>query len=77
VPFSPEATFRVKMLRSDEYFEAKTIVIHVHPTPGMRLAFRDRKPDFRIVKQERLLAALNRERRLVSGTAQTSSCEPG
>jgi hypothetical protein len=35
------------------------------------------KPDFRIVMQEWLLAALNRERRLVSGTAQTSSCEPG
>jgi hypothetical protein len=48
----------VKIFRSEEYFEAKAIVTCANPTLGMGLAFRDLKPDFRIVLQKWLLAAV-------------------
>ena len=57
-PFSPKTQVLVKIFKSDEYFEAKATVIYAHPTLGMGLAFRDVKPDFRIVMQKWLLAAL-------------------
>jgi hypothetical protein len=48
-PFSPKTRALV---------EAKATVIYAHPTLGMGLAFRDVKPDCRIVMQKWLLAAL-------------------
>jgi hypothetical protein len=56
--FRPKATFLAKMLRSDECFEAKTIVTHVHPTLGMgsRFATESRTPAWFL--QKCLLAAL-------------------
>jgi hypothetical protein len=48
----------VKIFKSDEYFEAKATVVYAHPALGMGLAFRDVKPDFRILMQKWLLAAL-------------------
>ena len=57
-PFSPKTPVLVKIFKSDEYFEAKATVVYAHPTLGMGLAFRDVKPDFRIVMQKWLLAAL-------------------
>jgi hypothetical protein len=65
------------MFGFDGYFAPKESRYTWPSDAGTGLAFRDGKPDFRIVMQKWLLAALNRERRLVSGTAQTSSCEPG
>jgi hypothetical protein len=57
-PFSPKTPVLVKMFKSDEYFEAKATAIYAHPALEMGLAFRDVKPDFRIVMQKWLLAAL-------------------
>jgi hypothetical protein len=57
-PFSPKTPVLVKIFKSDEYFEAKATVVYAHPALGMGLAFRDVKPDFRIVMQKWLLAAL-------------------
>jgi hypothetical protein len=57
-PFSPKTPVLVKIFKADEYFEAKATVIYAHPTLGMGLAFRDVRPDFRIVRQKWLLAAL-------------------
>ena len=57
-PFSPKTPVLVKIFKSDEYFEAKATVVYAHPTLGMGLAFRDVKPDCRIVMQKWLLAAL-------------------
>ena len=51
------ATVLVKIFKSEEYFEAKGAVIYANPTLGMGLAFRDVKPDFRMVMQKWLLAA--------------------
>jgi hypothetical protein len=56
-PFGPQTPALVKIFRSDEYFEAKATVIYANPTLGMALAFRDVKPDFRVVMQKWLLAA--------------------
>jgi hypothetical protein len=47
----------VKIFKSDEYFDAKATVIYANPTLGMGLAFRDVKPDFRVVMPKWLLAA--------------------
>jgi hypothetical protein len=54
---------------------------YAHPTLGMGLAFRDVKPDFRIVMQKWLLTALQEKEpqpcaTVLSGTAQISSREP-
>jgi PilZ domain len=57
-PFTPKTSVFVKIFKSDGYFDAKAIVIYLHPALGMGLAFRDVKPDFRIVMQKWLLAAL-------------------
>jgi PilZ domain len=57
-PFAPKTSVLVKIFKSDQYFEAKATVIYAHPALGMGLAFRDVKPDFRIVMQKWLLAAL-------------------
>jgi hypothetical protein len=57
-PFSPQTPVLVKIFKSDEYFEAKATVVYVNPALGMGLAFREVKPDFRIVMQKWLLAAL-------------------
>ena len=57
-PFSPKTSVIVKIFKSDEYFEAKATVVYSHPALGMGLAFRDVKPDCRIVMQKWLLAAL-------------------
>lgn len=56
-PFGPQTPVLVKIFRSDEYFEAKATVIYAKPTLGIGLAFRDVKPDFRVVMQKWLLAA--------------------
>jgi hypothetical protein len=60
-PFSPKTPVLVKIFKSDEYFEAKATVVYAHPALGMGLAFRDVKPDFRIVMQKWLLAALQEQ----------------
>jgi hypothetical protein len=57
-PFAPKTSVLVKIFKSDEYFEAKATVVYAHPALGMGLAFRDVKPDCRIVMQKWLLAAL-------------------
>ena len=57
-PFSTKTPVLVKIFKSDEYFEAKATVIYAHPTLGMWLAFRDVKPDCRMVMHKWLLAAL-------------------
>jgi hypothetical protein len=57
-PFTPKTPVLLKIFKSDEYFEAKATVVYAHPTLGMGLAFRDVKPDFRMVMQKWLLAAL-------------------
>jgi hypothetical protein len=54
----PKTSVFVKIFKSDEYFEAKATVVYAHPALGMGLAFRDVKPDFRILMQKWLLAAL-------------------
>ena len=57
-PFAPKTSVLVKIFKSDEYFEAKATVVYAHPALGMALAFRDVKPDCRMVMQKWLLAAL-------------------
>jgi hypothetical protein len=57
-PFAPHTPVLVKIFKADEYFEAKATVVYVNPALGMGLAFREVKPDFRIVMQKWLLAAL-------------------
>ena len=57
-PFSPQTPVLVKIFKADEYFEAKATVIYAHPTQGMGLAFRDVKPDFRMVMQKWLQVAM-------------------
>jgi hypothetical protein len=57
-PFSPQTPVFVKIFKSDEYFEAKATVVYANPALGMGLAFREVKPDFRMVMQKWLLAAL-------------------
>jgi hypothetical protein len=57
-PFSPKTSVLVKIFNADEYFEARATVVYAHPALGMGLAFRDVKPDCRIVMQKWLLAAL-------------------
>ena len=56
-PFSPQTPVLVKIFKSEEYFEAKATVIYANSTLGMGLAFREVKPDFRIVMQKWLLVA--------------------
>jgi hypothetical protein len=80
-PFDPKTPVVVKIFRSDEYLEARATVIYSRSTPGMWLAFRDVKPDFRRCHTE--VAARGSARPWtstmkatdVSVTAQTSSCE--
>jgi hypothetical protein len=57
-PFSPKTSVLVKIFKADEYFEARATVVYTHPALGMGLAFRDVKPNCRIVMQKWLLAAL-------------------
>jgi hypothetical protein len=57
-PFSPKTSVLLKIFKADEYFEAKATVVYAHSALGMGLAFRDVKPDYRIVVQKWLLAAL-------------------
>lgn len=80
-PFTPKTPVLVKIFKSDEYFEAKATVVYAHPTLGMGLAFRDVKPDFRMVMQKWLPAALQDNgpkpsATALSETAQILSCEP-
>jgi PilZ domain len=60
-PFATKTSVLLKIFKSDEYFEAKATVVYSHPALGMGLAFRDVKPDCRIVMQKWLLAALQEQ----------------
>jgi PilZ domain len=57
-PFSTKTRVLVKIFVSEEYFEAKATVVYVHPMLGMDLAFREVKPNFRVVLQKWLLVAM-------------------
>jgi hypothetical protein len=56
--FRPKATFLAKMLRSERMLRGKDNRYTRPSDAGNGLAFRDRKPDFRMVLQKCLLAAL-------------------
>jgi hypothetical protein len=59
-PYHPQTPVLVKIFAPGKYFEAKAIVIKVHPAAGMELAFRELKPNFRAVLQHWLLAAMRK-----------------
>jgi len=60
-PFPPGTALLVKIFVPGEYFEAKATVIHVQHASGMGLAFRDVKPNFRIVLRAWLLKAMRKD----------------
>jgi PilZ domain-containing protein len=60
-PFAPQTPVMVKIFVPGAYFEAKATVIHVQPTSGMGLSFRDIKPNFRVILRAWLLDAMREE----------------
>ena len=59
-PYDPQTQILVKIFTHGKYFEAKATVVHVREASGMGLEFREVKPDFRVVLQDWLLAAMRK-----------------
>jgi hypothetical protein len=58
-PFPVETRALVKIFHDDQYFEAKSNVVHVQPASGMGVAFREIKPHCKSSLQKWILSALH------------------